>query len=61
VKVKLEGRPPKGTMQDIRIRDVPVRLAQRWKRAIGASGMTMTEWFILYAANTASDGKDKTA
>jgi hypothetical protein len=56
--MKFEGRPPKGDMQDIRIREVPVRLARRWRRALAASEMSMTEWFILRAAETANKEKN---
>ena len=32
--------------QDVRVRDVPVELARRWKAALGIRGLTVRTWFI---------------
>lgn len=41
--------------QDVRIREVPVPLARRWKSALAARGLTVAEWFMVEAARTAEE------
>ena len=54
--MKLTGRPPKKSdMQAVLIREVPVKLVQRWRTAVARNGMTLSEWFLLAAARTADD------
>jgi hypothetical protein len=41
--------------QDVRIREVPVPLARRFKSALAARGITVAEWFLIEAARTAEE------
>jgi len=45
----------KTEMQDMRIRDVPVKLVWRLKAAIASQGLSLAEWFVIVAASTADD------
>jgi hypothetical protein len=57
----LTGRKAQDCFQSVNIRGIPTRLVRKWRRAIDAKGLSMQEWFILHAAKTADDGKDKPA
>lgn len=41
--------------QDVRIREVPVPLARRFKSALAARGLTVAEWFMVEASKTAEE------
>ena len=43
----------KPDMQDVRIRNVPVKLVRRLRSVLVARGMSLIDWFILEAAKTA--------
>ena len=55
----LKSGPRAGTMQDVRIRSVPSVLVRRLKAILYKRNSTLSEWFLLVAAETANKGDKK--
>ena len=45
--------------QDVRVRDVPVELARRWKASVAARSLTVRTWFLQTAEREAADFERK--
>ena len=48
----LTGRKARGQFQDVRIREIPVPFALRFRAALEADAITLPEWFIVAAGRT---------
>ena len=57
----LTGRKARERFQAVNIRGIPTRLVVRWRRALVRDGISIQDWFILRAAETADNSERKPA